>query len=560
MNCLCLKCISLPRKKVVTQSGMYDAYGLSSGNSNNNSSNNNKINKQFTTFKTELVNKEHEKETPNSNQFNCQILKLKDEALIQSLNNYTIPKINTHSNNNIVISKDKPHRRKKKKKNKVDKESHSPKSSSIEEMKIYDAKIQQLVKQCEGYFYEQSKRKSFFKKTCLFCIGQCFNTNELLYFRYLKDFLQYVNYLFSYQPLIIYNKEIANENKEILFEDLRELNGAKNKDDWHFSQPKVVCKGCLMTILNKPDCNEILRKQLMDKKDKKKDSSDKEKELEQENEIKLQTKDISEQIARDMQFHQMQKQQQQQQVQQLNKKKEEEKISNGNVFNEVFNNPQELSQSSNLNKPSIGDININNQEIEHQNQTNKIKIDNIYDNSSSNYLNSQIPVFIPELFPQYFQNNLNEITLYFNQLINDTHAINQQYQNSLITMETITSYYLILERKVKRNYAKEQEILDIMFNCKSLLFSFMNYLDYLCSINQSNDSRSQYNLLCQLKDKLEYEFRTYNELMIQMLKSCEILRRISIDYLDDMKMEYSLLENINAINNHISLNKYHVLK
>lgn len=103
-------------------------------------------------------------------------------------------------------------------------------------------------KTCEEYFKDIYGEIDI-NVTCFACSNDCFNTNELLYFKDRKDLINYLRYCFQFlKKKIFYDSSNYINNKSDL--DKVDRNFLKN---WKFYQEKIICKSCFMKIVNMPN-------------------------------------------------------------------------------------------------------------------------------------------------------------------------------------------------------------------------------------------------------------------------------------------------------------------
>ena len=117
----------------------------------------------------------------------------------------------------------------------------------------------------EKYYYHKCKT-IFLKKNCDICFKNEHCLNEILRFKNSKDFLNYLRYLYLCKYRILdYNHENFENNKKelLLYYSNYDLN---EKNNWSFHIPKIMCKSCLLKIINKKNSLEIFKNILIDKK------------------------------------------------------------------------------------------------------------------------------------------------------------------------------------------------------------------------------------------------------------------------------------------------------
>ena len=154
------------------------------------------------------------------------LLELKDDALIQSI----------VAGTNITTTQ----------------ESQSKHSQNKAEKRLRD-KLYKIAGLCEFYYKKKCKAR-YLKKECIICRNNDFHINELLRFKNVEDFLNYLRYLFKYMKSVIdYKKRTSEENREDIFEYYKKYTSEKHSD-WNFKLPKIICKFCLIKAVNYPNC------------------------------------------------------------------------------------------------------------------------------------------------------------------------------------------------------------------------------------------------------------------------------------------------------------------
>lgn len=123
-----------------------------------------------------------------------------------------------------------------------------------------------IAASCENYYINKSKSKGLYKKKCPYCNMKVFQVNELLHFENISSLFDYLTFIFTYKFILVcYNKTIAEKNKALIRDYYcNSANFTEKKWLW-FSQPKTICKGCLLLIINKGNCIETLKEILKDK-------------------------------------------------------------------------------------------------------------------------------------------------------------------------------------------------------------------------------------------------------------------------------------------------------
>ncbi len=124
-------------------------------------------------------------------------------------------------------------------------------------------KLLKIANLCEHYYHHKCKN-IYLKKNCEICFKSEHCLNELLRFKNSKDFLNYLRYLYLCKNEVVdYSHEIFSVNKKELLDFHRDYE--KESNNWSFKIPKILCKSCILKIINKKNSLEIFKKILIDK-------------------------------------------------------------------------------------------------------------------------------------------------------------------------------------------------------------------------------------------------------------------------------------------------------
>ena len=124
-------------------------------------------------------------------------------------------------------------------------------------------KLFKIAALCEHYYHHKCK-SIYFKKNCEICYKNEHCLNELLRFKNSKDFLNYLRYLYLCKYEIVdYSNYIFLNNKKELLNSFRDYE--KENSTWSFHSPKILCKSCVLKIINKKNSFDIFKKILIDK-------------------------------------------------------------------------------------------------------------------------------------------------------------------------------------------------------------------------------------------------------------------------------------------------------
>ena len=125
-----------------------------------------------------------------------------------------------------------------------------------------ESQLIKVARSCE-HFYRHKCIKNYFKKKCYICGKKEHHTNELIRFSTSKQFINYLRYLFvCMENILNYNYDIFCQNKEKFLEYYK--NYEKGLTKWGFKNPKIICKLCILEILNKPNSLSFFHKNIKD--------------------------------------------------------------------------------------------------------------------------------------------------------------------------------------------------------------------------------------------------------------------------------------------------------
>ncbi len=116
------------------------------------------------------------------------------------------------------------------------------------------------AKLCE-HFYRHKCKCQYFKKECIICSKNEHHINELLRFKNSKDFINYLRYIF------LYNNEITDYKHENFKKNKKELLNFYQDFErgiilWSFNSPKIICKCCILNIVNEKNALERFKNYL----------------------------------------------------------------------------------------------------------------------------------------------------------------------------------------------------------------------------------------------------------------------------------------------------------
>ena len=301
-------------------------------------------------------------------------------------------------------------------------------------------KLIKNAKKCELYYVTHFSNKKCITNKCLYCLKNFFDHNELIRFINFEDFVYYLKYIF-YLSNEVFSYSLLNfrQNKkevDILFSKFE-----SKKENWKFDKEKNICKLCILTLANKPNFVENMKKIFLEKKCEMgiREEDDLIIELNSEKTIER----INKQTAK----------------KKRNNRTNKNKLNNDIVYKNDIPKQINIYNSNNIN------ININNA--------------NILNNNNYNYNNLDEIFYLKSLFLELMQkindnskekSNSENINLYYTQLFFVTHniiignclKIKTELENLIMSVE-----YLNLSKK-----ENEQ-------NNKNMLINIQNSQNYV---------------------------------------------------------------------------------
>ena len=113
-------------------------------------------------------------------------------------------------------------------------------------------KLYKNAKKCEHHFVHKCPDDECINVQCSYCLKRNFNHNELIRFTNYDDFMHYLKYIFYLSDKVLcYSVNTFKSNKKIfdgLFSKFK-----KKEEKWEFDQEKIICKFCMLKLINKPD-------------------------------------------------------------------------------------------------------------------------------------------------------------------------------------------------------------------------------------------------------------------------------------------------------------------
>ena len=134
--------------------------------------------------------------------------------------------------------------------------------------KRFRNKLIKNAKKCELYFIQKYPNEECIYIQCNYCLKRIFNHNELIRFVNFDDFMHYLKYIFYLSDKVIcysINKFKSNKkNFDSLFEKFQ-----KKEENWEFDQEKIICKQCMLTLINKLDFIQKIKSIFLSKENEK---------------------------------------------------------------------------------------------------------------------------------------------------------------------------------------------------------------------------------------------------------------------------------------------------
>ena len=114
-------------------------------------------------------------------------------------------------------------------------------------------KLYKNAKKCELHFKNKCPDDECIYIQCSYCLKRNFNYTELIRFVNYDDFMYYLKYIFYLSDKVLcYSVNAFKSNKksfDILFSKFK-----KKEEKWEFDSPeKIICKFCMLKLINKPD-------------------------------------------------------------------------------------------------------------------------------------------------------------------------------------------------------------------------------------------------------------------------------------------------------------------
>lgn len=135
---------------------------------------------------------------------------------------------------------------------------HVPEELNSKVKKKLKNKLIKNAKNCELYFIKNFSDKKFITVSCIYCLKNFFDHNELLKFANFEELVYYLKYIFylsdkvfAYSSLNFKNNKKDSDN---LFSRFK-----SREENWNFKGHKYLCKLCILKLVNKPNLIENMK-------------------------------------------------------------------------------------------------------------------------------------------------------------------------------------------------------------------------------------------------------------------------------------------------------------
>ena len=136
--------------------------------------------------------------------------------------------------------------------NKNSKEDEGLEENNSKIKKKLKNKLIKNARKCEFYFKPKCENEELVCAQCAYCLKKYFNYNELIRFVNFDDFIHYLKYMFYLSDKVtcysIINYKSNKKSFDLLFSKFK-----KKEEKWDFNQEKILCKLCMLKLINKPE-------------------------------------------------------------------------------------------------------------------------------------------------------------------------------------------------------------------------------------------------------------------------------------------------------------------
>ena len=318
-------------------------------------------------------------------------------------------------------------------------------------------KLIKNAKKCELYFIQKYPGEECINIQCDYCLKRNFNHNELIRFVNFDDFMYYLKYIFYLSDKVIcYSINSFKSNKKNFDSIFSKFN--KKEEKWEFDQEKIICKQCMLKLINKPNFIEKIKSIFLNK--------------ENEKSYNINYGDI---------------------IIELNSDKNS-KCENKNDENEKLNFVVEKYSNNSKNKKhkTINDnIKINNMNISNYNYYNNRSFDSFNKYNNPNYLNiynsNNINININlkrdnKIINSYLDNNeYNSLFYFYNEIKNRNNNI-----NNLIPNEPNSYWQQLI-------FCNHYKILNLCQELKNEINNFKNFINHINAENDDMEKKEKNN-------------------------------------------------------------------
>ena len=305
-------------------------------------------------------------------------------------------------------------------------------------------KLIKNAKKCELYFVRYLSEYKYINISCIYCLKNIFDHNELLRFTNFEDFVYYLKYIF-YLSDKVFSYSLSNFKNNKKESDNLFSRFKSNEENWNFSGDKYICKLCIFKLVNNPNLIQNMKDIFL--KGKNEVGADVKKDMF----LMINSEDINDNIKK-----------------------------NENIQKKNKNNNYEFNSSKQVNIYNSNNININ---IENT----KI-INNYANNNNNNEKNSSNKTYYDTTkYSEENNNNQNvnteEINMYWKQyfFINHYKIITtcNKLNNEIIQL---SNYIQSIYSKIGKNLDNNEQLI-IKNSQNRTLFLFKELIDYIIITN-----------------------------------------------------------------------------
>ena len=131
--------------------------------------------------------------------------------------------------------------------------------------KKLSSKLIKNAKKCELFYINHFSYKECITSKCQYCLKNFFDHNELLRFANFEDFAYYLKYLFYLSEEVCSYSLINFKNNKKDF-DIFFSKFQSKQENWKFDKEKIMCKLCMLKLVNKPNLIENMKNIFLENK------------------------------------------------------------------------------------------------------------------------------------------------------------------------------------------------------------------------------------------------------------------------------------------------------